>query len=263
MRNKIGVHAVSTGLLDDLRRGVVSGKIACPFSVHDLAFGGLGKAAGALQSLYDRDKASVLAILDFVLAERDHVATRELELVWTGPEAEGGQTRDSEIVLGDLFRRAERTVLVVGYSFSAGGEVLELLHEGMRDRGVQASVFFDLTQVMDRARGVPIEAYAERCVERFLTNVWAFGPPVPMLYIDTRMLDEDAWRDGTFPKYSLHAKCASIDGREALITSANFTGRGQRRNVELGVRIQEAALAKQVEAQFSRLVLSGAMKRVR
>jgi phosphatidylserine/phosphatidylglycerophosphate/cardiolipin synthase-like enzyme len=256
-----GVGSVPTAFLEDLLRGVRSGKFACPFVTEDLVLGGLGRAAKGLAPLCNRDEATVLAVLEFVLAERSQRAARELELVWTGPDTAGASVRDSEIVLGDLFRRAEKTVLVAGYSFSGGGAVLEQLYEGMRDRSVQASLFFDLHQVHERPPELSLQVYSEFCVRVFLEKVWVFGPPYPTLYVDARMLDEDSWR-GSFPKYSLHAKCAVIDSREALVTSANFTGRGQRKNVELGVLIQEAAFAKQIEAQFSRLIMSRAMKRV-
>jgi phosphatidylserine/phosphatidylglycerophosphate/cardiolipin synthase-like enzyme len=257
-----GVHAAPTAFLEDLLRGVRSRKFRCPFTLEDLVMGGLGRAASALSTLCGRDEATIVAILEFVLAERAHKAARELELVWTGPDAEGAAVRDSAIVLSDLFRRAEKTILVAGYSFSQGGEVLEQLHEAMRDRAVQASLFFDLDQIQKRPLELSLEAYCDQCVRRFVEKVWTFGLPIPALYVDARMLEDDAW-NGQFPKYSLHAKCAVIDGREALITSANFTWRGQYRNVELGVRIQEAAFAKRVEAQFSRLVMSGAMRQVR
>lgn len=49
---------------------------------------------------------------------------------------------------------------------------------------------------------------------------------------------------------SLHAKCVVVDERWVLVTSANFTDRGQTRNVEVGVLLDDAGFAGVLEAQF-------------
>jgi phosphatidylserine/phosphatidylglycerophosphate/cardiolipin synthase-like enzyme len=49
---------------------------------------------------------------------------------------------------------------------------------------------------------------------------------------------------------SLHAKCVVVDGRWVFVTSANFTDRGQTRNVEVGVLLEDTRLAAVLEAQF-------------
>ena len=56
---------------------------------------------------------------------------------------------------------------------------------------------------------------------------------------------------------SLHAKCPVIDCERSLITSANFTGRAQHDNVELGVLIRDAEFAVRVSGQWHALVTRG------
>src|SRR2546422_7968868 len=56
-------------------------------------------------------------VLRAVAAERRAAtlrADRRLELVWTGPEGQGAGTRDTAIVVRELFQQAERDVLVSG-----------------------------------------------------------------------------------------------------------------------------------------------------
>jgi len=53
---------------------------------------------------------------------------------------------------------------------------------------------------------------------------------------------------------SLHAKCLVIDHDYTLITSANFTDRGQTRNIEAGVAIADRAFATSLERQWWNLV---------
>lgn len=56
------------------------------------------------------------------------------------------------------------------------------------------------------------------------------------------------------PWVSLHAKCVVIDERWTFITSANFTDRGQTRNLEVRVCIEDQAFAGQLAAQWHALV---------
>jgi phosphatidylserine/phosphatidylglycerophosphate/cardiolipin synthase-like enzyme len=44
------------------------------------------------------------------------------------------------------------------------------------------------------------------------------------------------------PWCSLHAKCAVVDGARSFISSANFTQRGQERNIEVGVLRNRTAM---------------------
>ena len=48
-----------------------------------------------------------------------------------------------------------------------------------------------------------------------------------------------------------------VDDREVLITSANFTGRAQHDNIELGVLIRDAEFAARVSGQWHALVTQG------
>jgi phosphatidylserine/phosphatidylglycerophosphate/cardiolipin synthase-like enzyme len=81
----------------------------------------------------------------------------------------------------------------------------------------------------------------------FFTYTWPWRDVRPRLYYDTRA--DDAEESST-----MHAKCVVVDDREVLITSANFTGRAQRMNVELGVHIVDRAFASRVSAQWRSLV---------
>jgi phosphatidylserine/phosphatidylglycerophosphate/cardiolipin synthase-like enzyme len=52
-------------------------------------------------------------------------------------------------------------------------------------------------------------------------------------------------------------KCIVADRERVLITSANFTGPGQERNIELGALIRDERLAERVLAQFRSLIARG------
>src|SRR5690606_22106059 len=101
------------------------------------------------------------------------------------------------------------------------------LHAAMAERGVEATLFLDLSKLAKAGDpGDPAEAAADR----FLAQNWPFGDPRPALYYAPGNAAHDA-------RFYLHAKGVVVDESIALITSANFTSGGQSRNVELGVRI--------------------------
>lgn len=55
----------------------------------------------------------------------------------------------------------------------------------------------------------------------------------------------------------MHAKCLIVDHEHVLITSANFTGRAQERNIEVGVVLHDKGYAVALERQWNNLVESG------
>jgi len=58
-----------------------------------------------------------------------------------------------------------------------------------------------------------------------------------------------------------HAKCIVVDDREALVTSANFTDRGQTRNIEVGVLIEDSRFASRLAGQWRGLVETGLVEK--
>lgn len=75
------------------------------------------------------------------------------------------------------------------------------------------------------------------------------GKRVPIVYYDPRSLEPNSKRRAV-----LHAKCVVIDGEASLVTSANFTPHAQLKNIELGVKLEDAEVARRIEAQFDELV---------
>ena len=59
----------------------------------------------------------------------------------------------------------------------------------------------------------------------------------------------------------LHAKCIVVDYRRALVTSANFTSRGQERNVEVGVLVESEKFARELVHQWRNAAEAGVFRR--
>lgn len=212
--------AVTTHDLERITRALESGRSPFPFSRVSLS--ALGISGSELLSLNALGRDGALATLRAVARERAR-APAAPQLVWTGPDGRASSARDTAVVLTSLFEQAKERVLLVGFTFDHAGDVLRPLWNAMK-RGVTARVFADTA-----------------AAALFSTTHWPFGPPAPKVF---------AFRppEGVFA--SLHAKCVVVDGRHTLVTSANFTDRGQTRNVEVGVLLDDVALAESIEAQF-------------
>ena len=249
-----GLSRVSLDDLEALEHAIDRGTLAAP--VHDVSLraAGLGAhVADIVAALGGVDRVGALAAIRAVLAEREHRVPPKLDLVWTGPEARLSTSRDTAIVVRQLFERARRNVVVGGFRFDHGEELFAPLHAVMRDHGVQATFFVDIATRAASAAGA--HSHATDFIDRFFWKHWRFGDPKPEVYYDPRTAAPGP------PWVSLHAKCGVVDDEVALITSANFTDRGQTRNTELGVRIEDPAFAGQVAAQWRGLVSAGVVTR--
>jgi len=60
---------------------------------------------------------------------------------------------------------------------------------------------------------------------------------------------------------SLHAKCIIVDDERTLVTSANFTDRGQSRNIEAGVVIEDKVFSEELAGQWRQLVSEGLLRK--
>ncbi len=250
-----GLATVSTTSLERIHAGLQSGQLRAPISRARLIGFGVREQLDALaNTLGGHPREPSLAIVAAVLAERARERPSP-ELVWTGPEGAQGTARDTAVILRDLFEGARERVVLAGYSFRDAAEVLGPLHRTMKDHGVDALFFIDVDQP---SRPIPDpERSLQDQLQAFIDDNWRFGPPYPQLYCDRRALYPGP------PWSSLHAKCVAVDGKRAFLSSANFTNRGQQRNIEAGVLIHDPTFAAQLERQWLGLVKADLVMRWR
>lgn len=246
-----GLAGISTPDLLALGRTATAAG-AMVLSESRLMAAGLGHIARQAPWIAGMEGRAAAAVVEAVLAERDRHDGAKLELVWTGPEAKQSMARDTAVVLQNLFGSATRDVLVAGYSWDHGADILRSLHEVMKDQGVTATFFLDVAgrAPTEEAR----DDYATAAIDRFFRDNWPFGDPKPTVYYDPRTTEVRATA-------SIHAKCVVVDARHTLITSANFTDRGQTRNIEVGVLIDDPTFAEQLLTQWRGLIANGLVRR--
>jgi phosphatidylserine/phosphatidylglycerophosphate/cardiolipin synthase-like enzyme len=269
----LGLSAVTEHDLEALVAGLDRGSIRAPMSETSLQANGLGHLVVALRPYLGLDGDGVRAVVDAVLAERRHRKAPALSLVWTGDEPGVSHSRHTRVLVPELFERAREHVLIAGYAIDNGPELFEPLHGAMASRGVTADLFVDVKQLEDRLKqtarssgrdwgllSAPLGATRDTVgrgravVALFFQLMWPFGDPKPAVYFDPRTAEP--WSG-----VSMHAKCVVIDHEYTLITSANFTSRGQTRNVEAGVAIEDRAFAASLERQWLNLVDAGVVVR--
>lgn len=230
---------------------------------------GVGHLGGPLRPFLGLSGLALRAVIAAVSAERTHRKSPKLTLVWTGDDPGVGYSRHTRVMLPELVAKARAHVLIAGYSFDHGAAIFPSLHNGIVSHGVTVELFVDIRQLLERLRSaakaqrldwgflsaplnaaITSEARGAAAVELFFKFLWPFGGPRPRIYFDPRTA-------GPENVVSLHAKCVVIDHEFSLITSANFTERGQNRNFEAGVAIEDRGFATTLERQWANLVEAG------
>jgi len=243
-----GLTEISLPDLEALLQAIERSQLPVPVTSAGLQGAGLGHLRGSLGFLDELGEEGVAAALSAAIAERRHRPLPRVRLVWTGPEARTSTARETAVVVRQLFKEAQERVLVGGFRFDHGAEILRPLHAAMTERGVAARIFLDLGG--EAQSDADVEAYAAAAVSRFFHDNWPFSGPRPEICYDPRTV-----RPGVHA--SLHAKCVVVDDRKALVTSANFTDRGQTRNIEAGVLVEDVDFAKELVRQWDGLLASG------
>jgi phosphatidylserine/phosphatidylglycerophosphate/cardiolipin synthase-like enzyme len=238
--------ALSTRELQELVRAIERTLVRAPLDEEALAGAGLAHLVPRLGRLGglppELARSFALALVD----ERSQNACPQVQLVWTGPETISSTARDTATVVRELFSRARKSVLVAGYAFDHGADILEPLYQAMKAHGVDTRMFVDIPRGDGKESASSLVAQWKASF--FLEN-WLF-PLRPTIYFDPRAVSREGYS-------SLHAKCIVIDDRYALVTSANFTDRGQDRNIEVGVVIEDPFFGRSLVEQWVAAVTAG------
>jgi phosphatidylserine/phosphatidylglycerophosphate/cardiolipin synthase-like enzyme len=188
------------------------------------------------------------------LATAYESATRTPVLVTSGPRP-GAGTRDTAVVMEELFGNFERELLVVGFAVHQGGQVFTTLakrHDACPD--LRVVMCLNISR-QDGETSVP-EAIIAQFAKRLRTEQWP-GKRMPIVYFDPRGLADDYQA-----RASLHAKCIVADRSVALITSANFTLAAQEKNIEVGALVDDEVFSSGVAMHFEQLISSGTLQRL-
>ncbi|AFY66693.1 DISARM system phospholipase D-like protein DrmC [Geitlerinema sp. PCC 7407] len=199
-------------------------------------------------------------MLELLAQERaiTHQKQDQIDLVWTGPELSGSESRDTAVVVQELFSSAQHSVLVSSFAIDQGNKGRKLFHPLVRQMDLNPNLsvrlFLNIKQNYRNAK--PASILLEEFSHNFRQHVWS-GCQLPEIFYDPRSLELS-----TQTNACLHAKCIIIDEEKAFITSANFTEAAHQRNIEAGVLVRDQITARAILSQFEMLVTQGILYRV-
>jgi phosphatidylserine/phosphatidylglycerophosphate/cardiolipin synthase-like enzyme len=250
--------SIPTDEIRKLALAIESKHAECPVTRTSLQRLGLKELTRHADTLQVFDATTLPILLGAIINER---ASRNAspELVWTGPEGLLGASRSTEVIFKELLTSAQRSIWLTGYSIDHGKELFAPLVDAMRKHTLQVNFLINITYGKREQKLNDAGSSADFLINRFLQHNWPATDVVPNLYYDPRTIG--ATKDGKPIYASMHAKTMVIDEQTTLIGSANFTDRGQTRNIEAGVLLRDTAFAKQLVTQLQSLIDGHYIKR--
>ena len=259
-------HHLSRPALISLAAALETGRLTTPFSAATLT-GYVPTAmrhdvATELEKLSEMGmRAEHLAYMLRLLAqERVQTQTNRdsIDLVWTGHDVFSSESRDTSIVVQELFSTAQSSVLISSYALDKGKkgrELFQVLATRMdANPNLQVRMFLNVQRPYRNktSESVILREFADT----FRQKVWS-GIRLPKVFYDSRSLSTE-----TGSRRCLHAKCVVVDEERLFVTSANFTEAAHERNIEAGVLIADPIAAKAMQSQFEALVERKILRRV-
>lgn len=251
LQHQAALRTESAGTLRRLADVLASGRLSTPLSAFALKRAAPCSNEFAAEVLRLSDEGMSPAHLAMLLnATAEAVEARNAanvtELVWTGPELPGVASRDTSVVVRELWAEAERDVIVSTFVVQNVAAVFLPLAQRMDELpSLRVRIFLHINR---SHRDTVLDSELLREFSARLRNEWP-GERVPEVYYDPRGLSTDPATRATW-----HAKCVVVDDELAFVTSANFTEWAQQRNVEAGVLVRSRHFNAQLRHQFDSLV---------
>ena len=126
----------------------------------------------------------------------------------------------TDIVLKDLFKKAEKSITIIGYLMTDDKHILEIFDMIKKNSNIKKLI---IKFIFDTAKQKQQLGKKYPSITKIIQTNWDKEIPYPKVY----SYKEDS--------SSLHAKAVIIDSQEIFITSANMSGRALQRNFELGI----------------------------
>lgn len=252
------LHAIGRPALLGLAQDLEARRLESPYSrsrLHTLVPDAqVDPVRAELQSMTDdgMTAAHIVRLLRLLAEERQaaQAIADRIEFVWSGPELPGNTSRDTSVVVRQLFREARHSLLIASYAIDKGAKAQALFGElAVRmDAEPDLSVRLFLNIQRPYRDETPEAILLREFADTFRNDIWP-GERLPEVFYDPRALEI-----GPGPKACLHAKVVVVDEERVFISSANFTEAAHERNIEAGVLVDDASLARSLTNQFESLV---------
>jgi phosphatidylserine/phosphatidylglycerophosphate/cardiolipin synthase-like enzyme len=185
-----------------------------------------------------------LALRASAEAAREERDEEEIEIVWTGPTTSAVALRRTRVVLFELVRGARSRITLVSYAAFRQDDLVDELRSAAR-RGVRVRLVLE-SAAASRGR---LDRDAARAFSALEGTVEVLEWPA-------------ALRGDTKAAGVLHAKAVVVDGRSALVSSANLTAAALDHNIELGLLVRGGGIPRRLEEHVAELRAKGILRPV-
>jgi phosphatidylserine/phosphatidylglycerophosphate/cardiolipin synthase-like enzyme len=172
-------------------------------------------------------------------------AEQSIEVVWTGPQTTAVPVRLTRAVLIDVARAARHSLIVVSFAAYKVDVVLKEL-AAAADRGVVIRLILETGEASGGTLTFDAAQAFVSLRERVSFYIWP---------VDKRPALEKG-------RALLHAKAAIADDHTALVTSANLTGHGIAKNMELGLLVKGGPIPRRLSQHFRELMAADVLTEV-
>lgn len=198
----------------------------------------------------------LMALMLEQLAKRHARLQRDRDnwsFIWSGPRPEGELAQDTFATVTRLVGEARSSLLISTYNIGTTFDIHQLFETISRHLRTGCLERFDLfffpIQIKDKILASQDRLSTVR--KWFYETVWPWDVPLAA-YIDARLL-----QPGDINVYH-HAKAVIVNAdtneAQALLTSANLSGAGQRHNFEAGWLTRSPSRARMLSNHFQRMV---------
>ena len=179
---------------------------------------------------------------------------RLFELILTGPHMRGAEVTSTQTIFYRMVEQAQSELILAGYAIYNGKELFKSLASKMHSNP-NLKVTFCLNIERRQHDTTTNDGIINEYIRNFKKYNWPEGCRLPEIYYFPDALSAT-------DKAVLHSKCVIADGREALVTSANFTGSAQIKNLEAGVLVKEALMVKRLRTYFLSAIESNLLQKL-
>ena len=249
---------LSLPTLSGLTTALETGRLAPPFYAISLspyvASPWIDRVSQEMNHLIEQgmNVGNIVYLFRMMIAERQKAQHQrdQLDLVWSGLETPGMESRDTQVVVQELFDQAEHKVLIATYAIDQNQKAESLFSKLAQKLDESPSFRVRMFLNIPRPYGKHIEEaeLLRDFANLFRSNIWS-GKRLPEVFYDPRSL-----APGFGARACLHAKCIIVDNAKVFITSANFTEAAHKRNLEAGVLLNNPEVARAMRNQFESLL---------
>lgn len=201
----------------------------------------------------------LMALMLDQLAKRHARLQRDRDnwsFIWSGPRPEGELAQDTFATVTRLVGEARSSLLISTYNIGLTKDIRGLfatIAQALKSGELaRFDLFFHPKQIEEDLKSCNDRLKKTR--EWFYETIWPWDVPLAA-YVDARLLNP-----GGINVYH-HAKAVIVNAdsneAQALVTSANLSGAGQRKNFEAGWLTHSPSRARLLNEHFLRMVEEG------